>query len=129
MGLKRNVPLSAALGYKGQGPFLAFILHRVGGAGMAIFITMHVLSTFAEMRGLAIGDALNKVYTSPPFQIFILFCVLFHAINGLRITLLDIFHAKLMPHYRKIIAVEWVVFILVFGFAAVSVVATAIGRM
>lgn len=129
MGLKRNVPLAAALGYKGQGPFLAFILHRVGGAGMAIFITMHVLSTFAEMRGLAIGDALNKVYTSPPFQIFILFCVLFHAINGLRITLLDIFHAKLMPHYRKIIAVEWVVFILVFGFAAVSVVATAIGRM
>ncbi|HNA89966.1 MAG TPA: hypothetical protein PLN43_15895 [Anaerolineales bacterium] len=129
MGLKRNVPLSTALGYKGQGPFLTFILHRIGGAGMAIFVTMHVLATFAEMRGLAIGDFLNDIYMSPPFQIFILFCVLFHVINGLRITILDIFHKQLIPHHRTAILIEWIVFIVVFGWAAISVVTTAIGRL
>ena len=129
MGLKRNVPLSTALGYKGQGPFLTFILHRIGGAGMAIFITTHVLATFVEKQGWAIGDFINDIYMSPPFQIYILFCVLFHAINGLRITILDIFHEKLIPHYRTAIMIEWIVFILVFGFAAVSVVTTAIGRL
>ena len=129
MGLKRNVSLSTALGYKGQGPYLTFILHRIGGAGMAIFISIHILATFAGMRGWKIGDAINFIYMSPPFQIFILFCVLFHAINGLRITILDIFPQKLIPYHRQAILIEWIVFILIFGFAAVSVVTTAIGRM
>lgn len=129
MGLKRNVPLSTALGYKGQGPFLTFILHRIGGAGMAIFVTIHVLATFVEKQGWAIGDFINDIYMSPPFQIFILFCVLFHVINGLRITILDIFHKQLIPHHRTAIVIEWIIFIVVFGFAAVSVITTAIGRL
>ncbi|MBK6792315.1 MAG: hypothetical protein IPG80_07180 [Anaerolineales bacterium] len=129
MGLKRNVPLSTALGYKGQGPFLTFILHRIGGAGMAIFVTIHVLATFVEKQGWAIGDFINDIYMSPPFQIFILFCVLFHVINGLRITILDIFHKQLIPHHRTAIMIEWIIFIVVFGFAAVSVITTAIGRL
>lgn len=129
MGLKRNVPLSTALKYKGQGPYLTFILHRIGGAGMAIFVTIHVLATFVDRQGWAIGGAINYIYMSPPFQIFILFCALFHVINGLRITILDLFPQKLIPHHRTAIMIEWVVFIVVFGFAAVSVVTTAIGRM
>ena len=129
MGLKRNVPLSTALGYKGQGPFLTFILHRIGGVGMAIFVTIHVLATFVEKQGWAIGDFINDIYMSPPFQIFILFCVLFHVINGLRITILDIFHKQLIPHHRTAIMIEWIIFIVVFGFAAVSVITTAIGRL
>ena len=31
MGLKRNVSLSTGLRYKGQGPMLTFVLHRIGG--------------------------------------------------------------------------------------------------
>ncbi|HNK63248.1 MAG TPA: hypothetical protein PLE14_04315 [Anaerolineales bacterium] len=129
MGLKRNVPLSTALGYKGQGSFLTFILHRVGGAGMAIFVTMHVLSTFGEKQGWRIGHTLNYIYMSPPFQIFILFCILFHVINGLRITILDLFPQKLIPYHRQAIMIEWVVFIVIFGAAAISVVTTSIARM
>ncbi|MBP8164800.1 MAG: hypothetical protein KAX86_05135 [Anaerolineales bacterium] len=127
--MKRNVPLSTALGYKGQGPFLTFILHRIGGAGMAIFVTIHVLATFVEKQGWAIGDFINDIYMSPPFQIFILFCVLFHVINGLRISILDLFPQKLIPYHRQAIMIEWVVFIVIFGFAAISVVTTAIGRL
>lgn len=129
MGLKRDVSLSTALRYKGQGPFLTFILHRIGGLGMAIFITVHILATFVEKQGWAIGDFINDIYMSPPFQIFILFCVLFHAINGLRITILDLFPTRLIQYHRLAIAIEWVVFVILFGFAAVSVVTTAIGRL
>lgn len=129
MGLKRNVPLSTALRYKGQGPYLTFILHRIGGAGMAVFITTHILATFVEKQGWAIGDFINDIYMSPPFQIFILFCVLFHAINGLRITILDLFPQTLIPYHKQAIMIEWIVFIVLFGFAAVSVVTTAIGRL
>ena len=96
---------------------------------MAIFITTHILATFVEKQGWAIGDFINDIYMSPPFQIFILFCVLFHVINGLRISILDLFPQKLIPYHRQAIMIEWVVFIVIFGFAAVSVITTAIGRL
>jgi succinate dehydrogenase / fumarate reductase cytochrome b subunit len=129
MGLKRNVSLMTALQYQGQGAYLTYILHRIGGAGMALFVTMHILSTFAEKQGWAIGDLVNAIYMSLPFQIFILFCVLFHTLNGLRITILDLFPQKLIPYHRQAIMVEWVVFIVLYGLAVISVITTAIGRM
>lgn len=129
MGLKRDVSLSIALRYKGQGPYLTYILHRIGGLGMAIFITIHILSTFVEGKGWAIGDFINDIYMSPPFQMFILFCVLFHALNGLRITILDLFPQKLIPYHRQAIMIEWVVFTILYGFAVVSIITTAIARL
>ena len=126
MGLKRNVSLSTALRYKGQGPFLTYILHRIGGLGMAIFIGMHLLSSFLEGQGFKIGDTLNDIYINPFFQIFIFFCILFHAINGLRITILDLF-PKLIDYHREAIWIEWAVFIPLYGFCVLVILRSAFG--
>jgi len=123
MGLNRNVSLATALRYKGQGPMLTFILHRIGGIGMAVFITMHILASFL---GGSIGGFLNSVYEHWLFQIFIFFCVLFHAINGLRITIIDLF-PKLLVHQREAIWVEWAVFIPLFAIAVFVIISTAGG--
>ena len=125
MGLKRNVSLSTALGYKGRDPYLTFILHRIGGAGMAIFLAMHLGASFLSLLhvGIAerIGDVLNNVFTNPLFQLFMFFCIFFHAINGLRITILDLW-PKLITYYRQIIWVEWVIFFAVYGFAVFVII-------
>ena len=123
MSLKRNVSLATDLRYKGQGPMLTFILHRIGGIGMAVFITMHILASFL---GGSIGGFLNTVYEHWLFQIFIFFCVLFHAINGLRITIIDLF-PKLLVHQREAIWVEWAVFIPIFLIAVFVILRTAGG--
>jgi|SRR5690349_19240804 succinate dehydrogenase cytochrome b subunit len=123
MSLKRNVSLATALRYKGQGPMLTFILHRIGGIGMAVFITMHILASFL---GGGIGGFLNNVYEHWLFQIFIFFCVLFHAINGLRITIIDLF-PRLLVHQREAIWVEWAVFIPIFAIAVFVIIRTAGG--
>jgi len=123
MGLKRNVSLATALRYKGQGPMLTFILHRIGGLGMAIFITVHILASFL---GGQTGVFLNTVYENWLFQIFIFFCVLFHAINGLRITIVDLF-PKLLVHQREAIWVEWAVFIPLFAMTVFVIISTALG--
>jgi succinate dehydrogenase / fumarate reductase cytochrome b subunit len=123
MGLKRNVSLATALRYKGQGPMLTFILHRIGGLGMAIFITIHILASFIGGKG---GVFINTIYENWLFQIFIFFCVLFHAINGLRITLVDLF-PKLLVHQREAIWVEWAVFIPLFAIAIFVIMSTALG--
>ena len=123
MSLKRNVSLATGLRYKGQGPMLAFILHRIGGLGMAIFITVHILASF---MGGKTGVFLNNIYENWLFQIFIFFCVLFHAINGLRITIVDLF-PKLLPHEREAIWVEWAVFIPLYAIAVFVIIRTAGG--
>ncbi|PWH11917.1 MAG: hypothetical protein DDG60_15795 [Anaerolineae bacterium] len=122
MGMTRNVSLFKALGYKGKGPFLTFILHRIGGIGMAVFIAVHVLASF--MGGPA-GRFLNDIYESWPFQIFIYFCVMFHAINGLRITILDLW-PKLLEYQREAIWVEFAVFIPLYAFSVYVIVSNAL---
>ena len=123
MGLNRNVSLASGLRYRGQGPMLTFVLHRIGGLGMAIFITMHILASFL---GGEIGDFLNTIYEHWLFQIFIFFCVLFHAINGLRITIVDLF-PRLLVHQREAIWVEWAVFLPIFLIAVFVIIRTAGG--
>lgn len=123
MGLKRSVSLSTALRYKGQGPMLTFVLHRIGGLGMALFITVHILASFL---GGEIGGFLNDIYEHWLFQIFIFFCALFHAINGLRITLLDLW-PKLLDYSREAIWVEWAVFLPIYGLAVFVILTTALG--
>ncbi len=123
MGLNRNVGLATALRYKGQGPMLTYVLHRIGGLGMAIFITIHILSSFV---GGKVGIFANSIYENWFFQIFIFFFVLFHAINGLRITILDLF-PKLIVHQREAIWVEWAVFLPVYGLALYVIIRTGLG--
>ena len=123
MGLNRNVSLASGLRYRGQGPMLTFVLHRIGGLGMAIFVTMHILASFL---GGQIGDSLNTIYEHWLFQIFIFFCALFHAINGLRITIVDLF-PKLLVHQREAIWVEWAVFLPLFLIAVFVIIRTAGG--
>jgi len=123
MSLKRNVPLMTGLRYRGEGPQLTFVLHRIGGLGIAIFVTMHLLASFL---GGDIGSFLNDIYENWLFQIFIFFCALFHAINGLRITIVDLFPG-LLEHQREAIWVEWAFFIPIFGIAAFVILTSALG--
>jgi succinate dehydrogenase / fumarate reductase cytochrome b subunit len=123
MGLKRDVSLGTGLRYRGGGPMLTFVLHRIGGLGMALFVTMHILASFL---GGSVGGFLNNIYENWLFQIFIFFCVLFHAINGLRITLIDLF-PKLLVHQREAIWVEWAVFLPLYAIAVFVILRTAGG--
>ncbi|MBN1303414.1 MAG: hypothetical protein JXA13_03190 [Anaerolineales bacterium] len=123
MGLKQNVSLLKGLRYDGKGPMLTFVLHRIAGLGMGIFVTMHILTSFL---GGQIGGFLNDIYMHWAFQLFMFFCVLFHAINGLRITIIDLFPGML-EYLREAIWVEWAVFLPVYGIAVIVILSTAVG--
>lgn len=122
MGLKRNVSLGTGLRYNGGGPMLVFVLHRIGGLGMATFVTIHILSSFF---GGEIGQFANEIYMNWVFQIFVFFFVLFHAINGLRITILDLW-PKLIPYQREAIWIEWAVFLPIYALAAFVILRTGL---
>jgi len=123
MGLKRNVGLMTGLRYQGKGPMLTFVLHRVSGLSIVLFVSVHILSSYL---GGDLGIFLNTVYEHWAFQLFIFFCALFHAINGLRIVILDLW-PKLIEHQREAIWVEWAVFLPVFAIAVIVILRTALG--
>ena len=119
MGLNRNISLAAALRYRGQGPYWAYIMHRIGGSALFIFLTIYILALVGV-------QAANSILGNWIFQLIFLPFMLFHAINGLRITILDLW-PKLMEHYRQVIQIEWVVYALVCVFALIVVIRNAFG--
>ena len=118
MGLNRNVSLATGLRYRGKGPMLTFVLHRIGGLGIAIFVGTHILASFF---GGQVGQSINALYESWVFQIFVFFCVMFHMINGLRITILDLW-PSLIEYQREAIWIEWAVFIPLYSIAVIVIV-------
>ena len=117
MGLKRNVGLMEGLRYQGKGPMLAWILHRISGLGILLFVAFHILASFLSQQfGSDVGVFINTIYENWIFQIFIFFCALFHTINGLRIVLLDLW-PKLLEYQREAIWLEWFIFLPIFGMA------------
>lgn len=103
------------LRYQGGGPMLAWVLHRIGGLAMVIFVGMHIVSSFSMQQfGSKLGTAINIIYESWPFQAALYFFVIFHALNGLRIILLDLW-PQLLKYQKEATWLQWIVFIPVYG--------------
>lgn len=109
MALSRKVGLLPGVKYKGGGPMLAWALHRISGLGIIIFVTLHVLASFlTQQMGSDLGIAVNIIYESIYFQLFIVFCAIFHGVNGFRIILLDIW-PRLIRYQKESTWLEWFV--------------------
>lgn len=117
MAQTRSVGLFKALKYQGGGPMLAWILHRIGGLAMLVFVGTHVIASFfMQQTGSDAATTINIIYESVYFQIFIYFFVIFHAINGTRIILMD-FWPQLLEYQRQMIWLQWAIFIPIYGMA------------
>jgi succinate dehydrogenase / fumarate reductase cytochrome b subunit len=125
MSLKRNVGLSG-LRYRGGGPMLAWILHRLSGLAMILFIGTHVVASFfMQQVGGDLATAINIVYESVYFQVFIYFVVIFHMLNGLRIIVLDTW-PKMLEYQREMTWLQWLIFIPVYGLTVFIMITNAI---
>lgn len=123
MARKRNVGVFDGFLYRGGGPMTAWLLHRISGLGIVLFVGLHVLMSFLSAGSSGLGDLagkLNDLYQSWGFQIFIVSCVLFHAVNGLRIIILDLW-PKLIEHQREAIWIEWAVLLPLLAIAALVI--------
>lgn len=119
MGLKRNVSLSTALGYKGQGAYLAYILHRIGGSALFILFSVYILS-------LAGVRAMQSLMGNWVFQVVFLIFGMFHALNGLRITLMDL-RPRWFEHTNRALSLQYAVYALLAGFAILTILRNTFG--
>jgi succinate dehydrogenase / fumarate reductase cytochrome b subunit len=104
------------LRYRGGLSMWAWMLHRVTGLGVLLFLSIHILETFTLSFGPDFYDHTMELYNTVFFrvaEIGLLFAVLYHAINGTRITVQDLWPA-LWRHERVLVWVGFVILILVF---------------
>ena len=93
----------------------SWVLHRISGLGMIIFVGLHILASFSQHQlGSELGTSINIVYESVYFQVFVYFVVIFHGFNGLRIVILDTWPAML-EYQREATWLQWLVFIPIYG--------------
>ena len=115
MALDRKVGFFEGLRYKGGGPMWAWILHRISGIGMVLFVGLHVIASFfTQQVGSSWAITINIIYESVYFQLFIVSSVLFHGLNGIRIIILDLW-PKLLQYQKEAIWMQWLIFIPVYG--------------
>ena len=105
----------------------AWVLHRASGLAMVLFVGLHILAGFLTQQfGSGVGIAINTVYENWIFQLVLFFLVIFHAINGLRVTILDLWPA-LLEHQREAIWLQWLAFIPLYGLILFAVLKSALG--
>ena len=102
--------------YKGGIGQWSWILHRVTGVGVLLFLFIHILDTALIMLGPVWYDRILQVYRMPIFglmEIGLFAAVLYHALNGVRIIVID-FWAESVAHYKKMFWIQTLLFFAVF---------------
>ena len=105
---------------------ISWLFHRIGGLGMVIFISLHMVASFMDHAlGIYFARTVNIIYESIYFQVFVVFFVLFHVINGTRIIILDTW-PKLLEYQREATWLQWLIFIPLYGMSVFLMILRAI---
>lgn len=95
-GIARSKPGRVVVGttiYRGNTGQWAFILHRITGFLLFIFLMLHILDV-ALVRWPGLYEDVHKLYGAILLRLFevgLLAALLYHSLNGLRIIMVDFF--------------------------------------
>jgi succinate dehydrogenase / fumarate reductase cytochrome b subunit len=93
----------------------AWILHRISGIALTIYLYVHIYALTALTRGREAFDEEMKLFLTPFFKFleWLLFAfVLYHSLNGIRIVLIDFGRGAF--YHRRAFAVLMVIGIIAF---------------
>jgi len=98
----------------------SWVFHRVSGVGILLFLFAHILDTLLVAWGPEVYNRVMAVYRRPVFrvgEVGLAGAVLFHALNGLRIILID-FVPPLTVYQNRLFWAVVVLFLLLMAPAA-----------
>lgn len=86
--------LRGYIGYRGKEGHWSFLLHRLTGLGVVLFLAIHIVDTSFVYFFPHLYEEVIAIYRSTLFglgEVALVFALFYHGINGLRIAYLDIF--------------------------------------
>ena len=116
--------------YRGDPGMWSWVLHRITGATIFFFLFIHVLDTALVRISPQAYDEVISTYKTPIVGVMefgLVAAVLFHALNGIRVILID-FWAQGPRHQRQMLWAIAVVWLLVMVPAGVTVAIHMIGH-
>lgn len=98
--------------YKGHPGQWSWILHRITGVAIILFLFAHVVDTAVVGWGPEAYNRVLRAYENPIVRLLelgLVIAVLYHSINGVKITLIDFF-----PNLTRYIKPLSIVTLLIF---------------
>lgn len=117
------------LRYRGSEGMLAWAFHRISGIAIWAFILLHILDIWLVGANPTLYGDLLAIYASPigrVLETLLGAALLYHALNGLRIIIMDFWPATTRYH-RQLWYGSWVVFVVIGIPVAVQIMAPAFG--
>lgn len=102
--------------YRGKAGQWSWMLHRLTGLGVLLFLLIHIADIALIGWGPRVFNSLLVLYRGRVFrlgEVLLAGAVLYHALNGIRIIIIDFWPAATVVH-RKLIYAVVVVFAIVF---------------
>jgi succinate dehydrogenase / fumarate reductase cytochrome b subunit len=78
--------------YRGQEGMYAWLLHRISGIAILVFLMAHIVDTALVAFGPDVYNAVMSIYHNPVARVgeaLLVAGVIYHALNGLRVILID----------------------------------------
>ncbi|MBD0020348.1 succinate dehydrogenase, cytochrome b556 subunit [Gordonia pseudamarae] len=103
--------------YRGDPGMWSWVLHRITGVSIFFFLFVHVLDTAVIRIDPNKYSEIIETYKTPIIglmEIGLVACVMFHALNGLRLILVD-FWAKGPKYQRQMLWGILGLFVVLFG--------------
>ncbi len=102
--------------YRGGVGQWSWLLHRVTGVGVLLFLFIHILDTALILLGPELYNRVIAIYRMPFFglgEIALFAAVLYHSLNGIRICVIDFWPASTQWH-KQMFAAVMALFFLIF---------------
>jgi succinate dehydrogenase / fumarate reductase cytochrome b subunit len=117
------------LRYRGSEGMLAWAFHRISGVAVWAFILLHVLDIWLVGAAPDLYNDVLVIYASPFGRVvesLLGAALLYHALNGLRIIIMD-FWPSMTRYHKQLWYANWVVFLVIGLPILVQIMAPAFG--
>ena len=115
--------------YRGSEGMLAWAFHRISGVAIWAFILLHVLDIWLANVNPPVYNDLLSLYGSPIGRLLetaLGAAVLYHALNGMRIVVMD-FWPSTTRYHKQLWYANWVVFVVLGIPFVLQIMAPAFG--
>ena len=106
-----------AVRYRGHEGQIAWMLHRVTGVGVFLFLAMHIANIFLMSFPPEVFNSVLFLYHSVVFKLLSIFGlylgVLYHALNGIRVLIID-FWPNVGRHQAALWRIQMAAFVIVY---------------
>ena len=92
MSINRRWAWSWVANYRGATGQWAWVLHRITGLLIVLFLLLHIADTSLVGWGPGVYDGFSAIYHNPivrVFEVILVGIVIYHALNGIRISIID----------------------------------------